>query len=192
MRSIPHDPYPQSSMILHDSLLCWCLVVPCDPDWSCDLQPAWKIWKAKTLSTSWDPGRSRFSYHCGMGLVEQYVVHLKFSLQPNTTCVYTQMWRGVVWCDTSWIYVYITYVIIYKNLLIHLPIIYYLYIITQLCSLKWSYESGGGRFEGRSETMKVSKKACQCSVWADATVHFLQEAFVSGIQCHLDPWGIWY
>lgn len=130
VQSIAHDPYPQSSMILHDSLLCWCLVVPCDPDWSCDLQPAWKIWKAKTLSTSWDPGRSRFSYHCGMGLVEQYVVHLKFSLQPNTTCVYTQMWRGVVWCDTSWIYVYITYVIIYKNLLIHLPIIYYLYIIT--------------------------------------------------------------
>ena len=27
IRSIPHDPYPQSSMIFHDSLLCFCFVI---------------------------------------------------------------------------------------------------------------------------------------------------------------------
>lgn len=197
--SIPHRAIhsPRSiPPIIHDTPWFITMLVPCGALWS------WLIlWFAAGLEDlegkdsinfmrSWKITLLLPLWHGASGTIccaSQVFIAAKYYM-----CVYADVtWCGVVWYIMN---ICIHYIRDYIQKFVDSPSYYILpiYYYSKLCSLKWSYESGGGRFEGRSETMKVSKKACQCSVWADATVHFLQEAFVSGIQCHLDPWGIWY
>ena len=90
-RSIPHDPYPDPYPIvqsdpyptIHTPNHPWYSMIHYYSDpWICS-HLGWGAKNIESQSTSGDnPGRSRFSYnHRGVGLVEQHVMHLKFSFR---------------------------------------------------------------------------------------------------------------
>ena len=108
-------------------------------------------------------------------------------------CTRNVMWCDLVWCDVMWrMHAYIISICIHCIACVIIYIIcWFTFLLLPIITpnlVHWSDHTKvvvAGLKEGL-KPWKSPKR--QCSVWADATVHFLQEAvYAQGIQFHLDP-----